>query len=216
MLNPPEGGTLCSKVETQSESSDYSCSTENSLNNSAYSESSNPLSIQNLLNHHSPINYEFQYISANSQEVQVIQENMPKKSNQNRYIKNGYSHSDKKSGRPDITLEQFIEYLNLKFNGDKTKKITKDTLNIFYKQIQLFLNLGSLTRSEKRSKIKVFMKLYRYANNVMYFLEYKPQIFLDPILLHIKFKINNRKKYQVKLGQNNQPSNCLNPPSELK
>lgn len=180
-----ETSNLYRKVEMQSESSDSSYNGENSVSVKK-NESFNPLSIENLLNHHEEVDLQ----SYNSPlPVQMIP---PKKMNV------------KKSQHPNISLEQFIEYLNLKFNGDKTKKITKDTLNIFYKQIQICCNLGSLTRSEKRSKIKVFMKLYKVANSIIYFLEYKPRIFLDPILLHIKFKINNRKKYQVKVDQNNQ------------
>ena len=198
------------KDESQSEYSDSSYDADNSNCNIADIDSSNPLSIQNLLNHHESFDFQsLEYtedVQTNHLSLEVAEQN----NNKNNTIKSENSQHCTESSNHKFTLEQFIEYLNLKINGDKYKKITKDTLNIFYKQVQAYLKLGALTRSEKRSKLKVFMKLYKVSSSVIYFLEYKPRIFLDPILLHIKFKINNRKKYQPRNKSNNLPSNCLN------
>lgn len=94
----------------------------------------------------------------------------------------------------NLTLEQFIEYLNFKINGEKNKKIPKEALYVLYEHLQYFLNLSYLTRDDKRIKNKIYMKLYAESLNIIFCLENMPHLFLDPVLIHLKSKTNNKKK----------------------
>lgn len=172
------------------------------------SDKSNPYSIINLLNRPNILQASPEKVTVEPPDIKKDQENKTKRSKKYSL----YSDISFKPGNTpiydqDLSLEQFIKYLNFKINGDKNHVITKDTLSVFYNQIQRIMNLGPLTRSEKRSKIKVFMKLHKYSKDVMFFLENKPHFFLDPTLLHIKLKSNKRKKYRFRAGQTDQINN---------
>lgn len=97
------------------------------------------------------------------------------------------------------SLEGFIEYLNYKINKDKKIKVTKNELVILYQQLKKQLPFGELTRSEKRSKNKIFEKLYPERSNIINFLENYPKQFLEPVFLFQNSKIKSRKKYDKRI-----------------
>lgn len=106
------------------------------------------------------------------------------------------------------TIQSFIEYLNLKINKDKKKKISKDILLYMYKHLKEQIKFESLTRDEKRIKMKLITKLYKYSNQIKKCFEMNPDVFLVPIIVYSVQKNNQKiikskrkkflKKYFVK------------------
>lgn len=104
------------------------------------------------------------------------------------------------------SLKEFIEYLNYKINKDKKIKVTKNELKILYQQLKMQLPFSELTRDEKRSKDKLFEKLYSEYSNIVKFLEKYPQQFLEPVFLFQDSRIKSRKRWVRKDKTENEKS----------
>ena len=92
-----------------------------------------------------------------------------------------------------MDFQRFKEYLNLKINGEKKKKVMKESLIIIYNQLQMNLEVGALSRDEKRDKNKILMKLYQNYTDVIKCIETIPD-FLNPVWTLLQQKLKKKKE----------------------
>ena len=96
-----------------------------------------------------------------------------------------------------LNIQKFVEYLNMKINKEKTKKITKDILFFLYKHLKFHVNFEPLTREEKRIKEKLIIKLYKHSNQIIECFESNPDVYLLPIVV-FSARINNQRIIKAK------------------
>ena len=94
----------------------------------------------------------------------------------------------------DMNPRIFNEYLNIKINKEKQKKVSKETLVYMYNKLQDHLKMPSLSREDRRDKKKIFNKLYKFSSEIYECFETDPQTFLHPVIMFSGIKFFQRYK----------------------
>lgn len=93
----------------------------------------------------------------------------------------------------NLDFQSFVKYLNIKINGEKYRKVMKESLVIIHEQLQMHIKIEPLTRAEKRNKNKILQKLYNNSTEVLNCIESMPNI-LNPVWAHLKKKLDQKKE----------------------